>query len=279
MRDLPVQEVGRAVKALFLECCRTPDPRLAELLEAARRRERSPFGREALSQVLANIQTAARTGLPLCQDTGMAVVFIDAGQEVHFTGGSLEEAVDDGVREAYREGFFRKSVLSPLSRVNTGDNTPAVLHTRIVPGDKVLIRVAPKGFGSENMSRIAMLTPAAGRRGAMDFVVDAVEQAGSNPCPPVVVGVGVGGTFERCALMAKEALFRPLGRPSDDPETACMERELLDRLNTLGIGPMGLGGDTTALAVHILTAPTHIAGLPVAVNIQCHCVRHGEMQI
>lgn len=277
MRDLPVHEVRRAVKALFLECCRTPDPRLSELLEAARERERSPFGREVLSQLLANIETAARTGLPLCQDTGMAVVFIDVGQEVHFTGGGLEEAVDAGVREAYGEGFFRKSVLTPLGRVNTGDNTPAIVYARIVPGEKVLIRVAPKGFGSENMSRVAMLTPAAGRQGAMDFIVDAVRRAGSNPCPPVVVGVGIGGTFDRCALMAKEALLRPLGRPSDDPEIARLEEELLSLVNGLGIGPMGLGGDTTALAVHVLAAPTHIAGLPVAVNIQCHCVRHGEI--
>lgn len=276
MRELHVRWVEEAVGDLFLECCRRPDPALPGLLREALARERSPMGREVLSQLLDNIDAAAHTGLPLCQDTGMAVVFIDAGQDVHFTGGSLEDAVNAGVRRAYREGFFRKSVLSPLSRENTGDNTPAVIHTHIVPGDAVRIRVAPKGFGSENMSRIAMLTPSAGREGVLSFIVDAVRSAGSNPCPPVVVGAAVGGTFEQCALMAKEALLRPLGRPSDDPELAAIERELLECINALGIGPMGLGGDTTALAVHIAAAPTHIAGLPVAVNIQCHCVRHGE---
>ncbi|NLG37512.1 MAG: fumarate hydratase [Clostridiales bacterium] len=276
MRELPVSRIEEAVRELFLDCCRRPDPALPGLIGEALARESSPMGREVLSQLLDNIDAAARTGLPLCQDTGMAVVFLDAGQDVHFTGGSLEDAVNAGVRRAYREGFFRKSVLSPLARENTGDNTPAVIHTRIVPGDAVRLRVAPKGFGSENMSRVAMLTPSAGREGVLAFIVDAVRRAGSNPCPPVVVGAAVGGTFEQCAMMAKEALLRPLGRPSDDPELAAIERELLTRINALGIGPMGFGGDTTALAVHIASAPTHIAGLPAAVNIQCHCVRHGE---
>jgi fumarate hydratase subunit alpha len=248
-------------------------------LRQAAEQERSPFGRESLRQLVENVQAAGELNLPLCQDTGMAVVFIDVGQDAHITGGPLPAAVDRGVRRAYRDGYFRASVLSPLERVNTRDNTPAVLHTRIVPGDRIHLTIAPKGFGSENMSRLEMLTPSAGIDGIKEFVVDTVRRAGGNPCPPVVVGVGIGGTFERCAGIAKRALLRKLGEPSPDSAVAKLEAELLERINGLGIGPMGLGGVVTALAVHVETHPTHIAGLPVAVNMQCHCARHAEGEV
>lgn len=204
----------------------------------------------------------------------MAVVFMDVGQDVHLSGGGLTQAVDSAVRRAYRDGCFRNSVLDPLTRKNTGDNTPAVLYTRIVPGEQVEIAVAPKGFGSENMSRLGMLTPSQGLGGVLDFVVETVRLAGANPCPPVVVGVGIGSTAEGCMLLAKRQLLRDAGAPSPDPELAQIERELLERINRLGIGPQGLGGDVTALAVHAAKAPTHLAGLPVAVNMQCHAARH-----
>lgn len=273
---MQVQQIADAVCALYQEVCVRPDPALPGLLERARAGERSEVGRDILTQLLDNIQEAAACGLPLCQDTGMAVVFADVGQEVRLEGGDLSGAVDDGVRRAREKGYLRASVLDPLTRRNTGDNTPAVLHTRIVPGDEVRINLCAKGFGSENMSRLSMLKPAAGAEGVLDFVVESVRLAGANPCPPVVVGVGVGGSFEGCALLAKRALMRPLGQPAADPQLRDMERTLLGRINALGIGPMGLGGDTTALAVHVEKAPTHIASLPVAVNMQCHCVRHGE---
>lgn len=273
---MQVQQIADAVCALYQEVCVHPDPALPSLLEQARAAERSEVGRDILSQLLDNIREAAECGLPLCQDTGMAVVFVDVGQDVRLQGGDLSCAVDDGVRRAREQGYLRASVLDPLTRRNTGDNTPAVLHTRIVPGDEVRINLCAKGFGSENMSRLGMLKPAAGVEGVLDFVVESVRLAGANPCPPVVVGVGVGGSFEGCALLAKRALMRPLGQPAGDPQLSGMERALLRRINALGIGPMGLGGDTTALAVHVEKAPTHIASLPVAVNMQCHCVRHGE---
>lgn len=276
MREIDVQQIEDTLYALCRSaCCEIGDDVLA-LLEDGLRRERSPFGRDILRQLIENDRLACERQMPICQDTGMAVVFLDVGQDVHLTGGDLTEAVNAGVRRAYRDGCFRNSVLTPLERVNTGDNTPAVLHVRILPGEQVRITVAPKGFGSENMSRLGMLTPSQGREGVLDFVVETVRLAGANPCPPVVVGVGIGGTAESCMLLAKRQLTRSVGAPSQDPNLAEMERELLARINRLGIGPQGLGGDVTALAVHVAQTPTHIAGLPVAVNMQCHAARHKE---
>lgn len=247
-------------------------------LDSAARKEPSPLGRHVLEQLIENNRAGAEESLCVCQDTGMSVVYLTIGQDIHLTGGSLEEAVNAGVRKAYTEGYLRKSVVAePLfDRKNTGDNTPCVIHTRIVPGDKLHILAIAKGFGSENMSRLAMLTPAAGVKGVSDFVVDTVRIAGPNPCPPLVVGVGIGGTFELAALMAKRATSLPMTRKHKDPRYARLEEDLLSRINALGIGPAGYGGGTTALKVHIITAPTHIAGLPVAVNICCHAARHAE---
>ena len=236
--------------------------------------EESPFGREVLRQLIENDRIAASRHMPICQDTGMAVIFMEVGQDVHFIGGDVNEAIERGVRRAYHDGCFRASVLSPLTRVNTKDNTPAIVHMRIVPGETVTLTAAPKGFGSENMSRLWMLTPSQGIEGVRSCIVETVRLAGGNPCPPVVVGVGIGGTAECAMLMAKHSLTRECGTHSEDPMLAQMETELLARINDLGIGPQGLGGRTTALAVHIEQMPTHIAGLPVAVNMQCHAARH-----
>ena len=237
------------------------------------RSRRSPQG--IMQDLLDNLDAARELDIPVCQDTGMAVVFAEVGQEVHFTGGDFEAAVQEGVHRGYTEGLLRCSVVGdPLERINTGDNTPAVLHTRIVPGEKVTLTVAPKGFGSENMSRLQMLTPAAGRAGVVDFVVDTVRMAGGNPCPPMVVGVGIGGDFEGCALLAKQALCRPVSQRNPKPFYAQLEEELLERINRLNIGPQGFGGKTTAFAVNVEAGATHIAGLPVAVNIGCHVTRH-----
>ena len=274
MREVAGSQVEETVCDLFLSACCEIGNDVLERLRAARDSEESPFGREVLRQLIENDELAARRSMPICQDTGMAVLFMEVGQDVHFVGGDLQEAVNRGVRRAYREGCFRASVLSPLTRVNTKDNTPAILHVRIIPGDRVRLTAAPKGFGSENMSRLWMLTPAQGIEGVKDAVVETVRLAGGNPCPPVVVGVGIGGTAECAMLMAKHSLTRDCGEPSPDPMLADMERELLARINDLGIGPQGLGGRTTALAVHIEQMPTHIAGLPVAVNMQCHAARH-----
>ncbi len=274
IRSIEVSAIEAAVKALCLSACREIGGDVIAALEAAQARERSPHGREILRQILENDALACARAMPVCQDTGLAVVFLDVGQDVHLTGGGLCEAVDAGVRAAYREGYFRNSVLWPLSRKNTGDNTPATMHVRIVPGDRVEITVAPKGFGSENMSRLGMLTPSQGAAGVAVFVVESVRLAGANPCPPVIVGVGIGGTAESAMLLAKRQLLREVNRPSPEPELAAMETELLARINALGIGPQGLGGDTTALAVLCAQLPTHIAGLPVAVNMQCHAARH-----
>ena len=250
---------------------------VADALKKALTREESPAGKEALRQLIENMGVACREQLPLCQDTGFAVFFIEWGQEVHLTGGSLKEAINEGVRKGYREGCLRKSVVAdPLNRVNTGDNTPAVIHTALVPGDRVKITFAPKGGGSENMSRLAMLKPADGLEGVVDFVIRCVREAGPNPCPPIVVGVGIGGTFDQVAVIAKKALLRPLGRPHRDPFYAALEQEMLKRINELGIGPQGFGGRVTALAVHIETYAAHIASLPVAVNLNCHAARHTE---
>ncbi len=278
MREIDAKAVTETISGLFQDACyHLPDDAIAAL-RRAEQREDAPAARRVLSRLLENAEVAVRDEIPLCQDTGMAVVFLEVGQDVHVIGGDLTEAVQEGTRRAYDRGYLRKSVVdSPFSaRVNTQDNTPAVIHTRIVPGEKLKITALAKGFGSENMSRLAMLTPAQGRQGVIDFVVQCVDEAGANPCPPVIVGVGIGGTAERCMMLAKEALLRRIGDPHADPEIAAMETEILDRVNELGIGAMGYGGRITALAVHVETFPTHIASLPVAVNLQCHSVRHRE---
>ena len=279
MREIDVACVEETVYGLFLSaCCEIGDDVLA-LLTQRLETEESPFGREVLRQLIENDRIAASRHMPICQDTGMAVIFMEVGQDVHFTGGDVNEAIERGVRRAYHDGCFRASVLSPLTRVKTKDNTPAIVHTRIVPGETVTLTAAPKGFGSENMSRLWMLTPAQGVEGVKDCIVETVRLAGGNPCPPVVVGVGIGGTAECAMLMAKHSLTRECGAHSPDPMLAQMETELLERINDLGIGPQGLGGRTTALAVHIEQMPTHIAGLPVAVNMQCHAARHKSAKI
>lgn len=274
MRELSVKRIEDTVYALFMSACCEIGEDVLSLLERNLRTEESPFGREVLRQLIENDHLAAQKKMPICQDTGMAVIFMDVGQDVHLTGGDVNEAIENGVRRAYRDGCFRASVLTPLTRINTKDNTPAIVHTRIVPGEQVTLTAAPKGFGSENMSRLWMLTPSQGVEGVKNAIVETVRLAGGNPCPPVVVGVGIGGTAERAMQMAKHSLTRECGAPSDDPMLAEMEREMLERINKLGIGPQGLGGRTTALAVHIEQMPTHIAGLPVAVNMQCHAARH-----
>lgn len=274
MRELNVKHIEDTIYALFMSACCEIGEDVLSLLEKNLQTEESPFGREVLRQLIENDRLAAQRKMPICQDTGMAVIFMDVGQDVHLTGGDVNEAIENGVRRAYRDGCFRASVLSPLTRINTKDNTPAIVHTRIVPGEQVTLTAAPKGFGSENMSRLWMLTPSQGVEGVKNAIVETVRLAGGNPCPPVVVGVGIGGTAERAMLMAKHSLTRECGTPSEDPMLADMERELLERINNLGIGPQGLGGRTTALAVHIEQMPTHIAGLPVAVNMQCHAARH-----
>jgi len=278
MREIDSKWVTETISSLLQEGCYRLSDDVATALRQAYEREESPAARNALSKLLENAEAAARDEIPLCQDTGMAVVFLELGQELHIIGGDLYEAVQEGVRRAYDRGYLRKSVVDkPFSaRVNTGDNTPALIHTAIVPGEKLKITALSKGFGSENMSRLAMLTPAAGRQGVIDFVVKCVDEAGANPCPPVIVGVGIGGTAEKCMLLAKQSLLRKVGEPHADSEVAELESELLKRVNDLGIGAMGYGGRITALAVHVEVFPTHIASLPVAVNLQCHSVRHRE---
>ena len=278
MREIDAKLVTETVSLLLRDACyRLPDE-MINALRRAEEREESPAARSVLIRLRENARAAAEDEVPLCQDTGMAVVFLELGQDAHVVGGDLYGAVQEGVRRAYAEGYLRKSVVEkPFSaRTNTGDNTPAVIHTAIVPGETLKITALSKGFGSENMSRLAMLTPAAGRRGVIDFVVRSVDEAGANPCPPVIVGVGVGGTAEKCMLLAKEALLRRVGDPHPDPEISGLENEILNGVNALGIGAMGYGGRITALAVHCEVFPTHIAALPVAVNLQCHSVRHRE---
>ncbi len=275
MKILNVREITENIKEMCIEANHFLSEDMKCVLCNAAETEEAPLGRQILEQLQENMRIAGEDMIPICQDTGMAVVFLEVGQEVHFEGGSLEEAVHEGVRQGYTEGFLRKSVVKdPIFRENTKDNTPAVIHCEIVPGDRVKITVAPKGFGSENMSRIFMLKPADGIEGVKSAVLTAVREAGPNACPPMVVGVGIGGTFEKCALMAKKALTRPVNERSSIPYVREMEEELLHRINATGIGPGGLGGTTTALAVNIDTYPTHIAGLPVAVNICCHVNRH-----
>ncbi len=275
MRIINVKEITQNIRDMCIEANHFLSQDMNNALKHAARIEKAPLGCQILTALQENLQIAGQDMIPICQDTGMAVVFMDIGQDVHFEGGLLEEAVNEGVRQGYTEGFLRKSVVGdPLIRENTRDNTPAVIHYEIVEGDKVTITVAPKGFGSENMSRVFMLKPADGIDGVKKAVLTAVKDAGPNACPPMVVGVGIGGTFEKCALMAKKALTRPVDRRSSVPYVKELEEELLQKINNLGIGPGGLGGSTTALAVNINTYPTHIAGLPVAVNICCHVNRH-----
>ena len=275
MRTVDVSVITANIKEMCIEANHflTEDMKCA--LSGAKETEKSPLGKQILEQLQENMKIAGEDMIPICQDTGMAVIFMEIGQEVHFTGGILEEAVQEGVRQGYTEGFLRKSVVKdPIYRENTGDNTPAVIYYEIVPGEQVKITVAPKGFGSENMSRVFMLKPADGIEGVKNAILTAVKEAGPNACPPMVVGVGIGGTFEKCTLMAKTALTRPVNRHSEIPYVCNLEKELLEKINRSGIGPGGLGGTTTALAVNINTYPTHIAGLPVAVNICCHVNRH-----
>lgn len=275
IRTIRVEEITKNIKEMCIEANHFLSPDMAEAMKCAEKNEEAPLGKQILEQLQGNLKIAGEDMIPICQDTGMAVVFLEIGQDVHLEGGALEDAVNEGVRQGYVEGYLRKSVVGdPLIRENTKDNTPAVLHTRIVDGDQVKIKVAPKGFGSENMSRVFMLKPAEGIEGVKDAVLTAVKDAGPNACPPMVVGVGIGGTFEKCALMAKEALTREVGSHSEIEYVKELEEELLTKINSLGIGPGGLGGTTTALAVNINTYPTHIAGLPVAVNICCHVNRH-----
>ena len=280
MRMLNVAEITNHIKEMCIEANHYLSKDMEYAIRNAGKTEEAPLGRQILEQLQENMRIAGEDMIPICQDTGMAVVFMEVGQEVHFEGGSLEDAVHEGVRQGYAEGFLRKSVVKdPILRENTNDNTPAVIHYSIVPGDKVQITVAPKGFGSENMSRVFMLKPADGIEGVKKAVLTAVKDAGPNACPPMVVGVGIGGTFEKCALLAKRALTRPVDSDSAIEYVRELEKELLEKINRSGIGPGGLGGTTTALAVNIETYPTHIAGLPVAVNICCHVNRHAVRTI
>ena len=275
MRTIETGEITRNIKEMCIEANHFLSEDMKQALMQAAQAEESPLGKQILGQLQDNLKIAGKDMIPICQDTGMTVVFLEIGQDVHLTGGNLNDAVNEGVRQGYTEGYLRKSVVKdPLIRENTKDNTPAVIHSEIVPGERVKITVAPKGFGSENMSRVFMLKPADGIEGVKDAILTAVKDAGPNACPPMVVGVGIGGTFEKCALMAKHALTRPLTESSDIPYVKELEEEMLHRINQTGIGPGGLGGTTTALAVNIETYPTHIAGLPVAVNICCHVNRH-----
>ncbi len=275
MRTLNVEEISKNIKEMCIEANHFLSKDMDIAMKNAVSTEKSPLGKKILSQLQDNLKIAGKDMIPICQDTGMAVVFLEIGQDVHFEGGNLEDAVNEGIRRGYVDGYLRKSVVKdPILRENTKDNTPGIIHYKIVPGDQVKIKVAPKGFGSENMSRVFMLKPADGIEGVKEAVLTAVKDAGPNACPPMVVGVGIGGTFEKCALMAKEAPTREVGSHSDIPYVKELEEELLERINKIGIGPGGLGGSTTALAVNVNTYPTHIAGLPVAVNICCHVNRH-----
>ena len=278
MRDIEAQEITKTVSRLFQEACHELPEDVLNSLKQAREVEESPVGREVLDRILENAELSTKERIPLCQDTGAAVVFLELGQEAHIVGGDLYAAVNEGVRQGYAEGYLRKSMVRQAysARVNTKDNTPAIIHTDVVPGDKLKIIVMPKGGGAENMTRLGMLTPAMGRQGIIDFVVNAVDEAGSNPCPPVIVGVGIGGTAEKTLMLAKRALLRKVGEPNPDAEVAQLEKEILQRINNLGIGPVGYGGRITALAVHAEVFPAHIASVPVAVNLQCHSARHKE---
>ncbi len=278
MRNIDSKQITETISNLFQEACVQLPEDVLTAIRKAKETEESPLAGDVLASILQNARIASDERIPLCQDTGTAVIFLEIGQEIHITGGELKEAVNEGVRQGYEKGYLRKSMVNkPFSeRVNTNDNTPAIIHTEIVVGDRMRIFVMPKGGGAENMTRLAMLMPAQGRDGIIDFVTNAVDEAGGNPCPPLIVGVGIGGTAEQTMLLAKKALLRKVGEPSPDTETAGLEKEILERVNKLGIGPMGYGGRTTALAVHVEVFPAHIASLPVAVNLQCHSARHRE---
>ena len=275
MREVSTKDIIKNIKEMCIEANHFLSEDMECALHRAAKEEKSPLGRQILNQLEYNMEIAGKEMIPICQDTGMAVIFMEIGQEVHFTDGSLEDAIHEGVRQGYVEGYLRKSVVKdPLIRENTKDNTPGIIHYSIMPGEDIKITVAPKGFGSENMSRVFMLKPADGEEGVKNAIVQAVKDAGPNACPPMTVGVGVGGTFEKCALMAKHALTRKIGEHSPLPHIEAMEKEVLETINKSGIGPAGLGGSTTAIAVNIETYPTHIAGLPVGINICCHVNRH-----
>ena len=279
MREIDVKLITEKVRDLCMEANTDLGEDVLEAFDRAIQKEESPLGVEILKELKENARIAREEKVAICQDTGFAVVFIELGQDVHLVGGSLKEAIFEGVRQGYRDGYLRKSICHPFTRANTGDNTPAIIHTEIVRGDQVKITVAPKGGGSENMSRVVMLTPSDGIEGIKRYVVQRVKESGSNPCPPTIIGVGIGGTFELAAFLAKKSLLRPLGSKNPDPELDQLEFEILTEINKLGIGPQGLGGRTTSLAVHILMMPCHIASLPLAVNIQCHAQRHKEIVI
>lgn len=280
MREINVGKIEETVRELCIKANLLLPEDMEQCISCGAKAEESPVGRAVFDDIIENIRVAKEENIPICQDCGMAVVFIDIGQDVHFTGGSLREAIDRGVSRGYTEGRLRCSVVGdPLERVNTGDNTPAVVHTRIVEGEGVHITVAPKGFGSENMSQLKMMTPAASADDIVDWVVEAVGKAGSNPCPPIVIGVGIGGDFEKCAYLAKKALCRPVSIRNPKPLYAGLEAKMLEKINRLGIGPQGFGGTQTCLAVNIEQAPTHIAGLPVSVNVGCHVTRHASADI
>ena len=276
MREINVKLMTEKVRDLCIQANTDLGEDVLQAFDRATKTEESPLGIEILKELKENARIGKEEIVPICQDTGFAVVFLELGQDVHLVGGNLNEAVEEGVRQGYRDGYLRKSICHPFTRVNTGDNTPAIIHTEVVPGDKIRLIVAPKGGGSENMSRVVMLTPSDGVEGIKRYVVQRVKESGSNPCPPTIVGVGIGGTFERAALLAKKSLLRPLGSKNPDPELDRLESEILTEINRLGIGPQGLGGRTTSLAVHIMLMPCHIASFPLAVNIQCHAQRHKE---
>lgn len=280
MREISAQVITDTVADLCIKANKELPQDIKKCLHCSAEREENPLGKSVLCDLIANLDAAKEYDIPVCQDTGMAVVFLEIGQDVHITGGDLTDAVNRGVADGYTKGLLRKSVVAdPLRRINTNDNTPAIIHTSIVPGDKIKITVAPKGFGSENMSGVRMLTPSQARQGVVDAVLQIVKSASNNPCPPMVIGVGIGGDFEQCAYLSKKALCRSTDIRNSDPFYAELEKELLDKINRLGIGPQGFGGITTAFAVNIETAPTHIAGLPVAVNIGCHVTRHITKEI
>jgi fumarate hydratase subunit alpha len=279
MREINVKVITERVRDLCMEANTDLGQDVLQAFDKAIEKEESPLGVEILRELKENARIAKEENVPICQDTGFAVVFVELGQDVHLVGGNLNNAIQEGVRQGYRDGYLRKSICHPFTRANTGDNTPAIVHTELVPGEAVKITVAPKGGGSENMSRVIMLTPSDGIEGIKRYVVQRVKESGSNPCPPTIVGVGIGGTFEQAALLAKRSLLRPLGSKNPDPELDKLESEILSEINKLGIGPQGLGGRTTSLAVHIVMMPCHIASFPLAVNIQCHAQRHKETVI